>query len=213
MSKTSLLVIHDPFCGWCYGAKPLPRAVADSGVMPVSFVHRALFAEDNAMVNSPALSEKIRQFDARIAAMAGVPFSDVYRARLLDEPGLRHDSWFTALAVQMVRREAPEREHDLLDLMQESRFVSGANLSDKTVLAGILAGFGLTGDLDDPALAEAAQAEKKRGMMLCAQYGSGGVPLFLLVGGAEIMPLNHGDFLGRPSEFAAALTQFLQQMS
>ncbi len=125
MSKTSLLVIHDPFCGWCYGAKPLPRAVADSGVMPVSFVHRALFAEDNAMVNSPALSEKIRQFDARIAAMAGVPFSDVYRARLLDEPGLRHDSWFTALAVQMVRREAPEREHDLLDLMQESRFVSG----------------------------------------------------------------------------------------
>ena len=211
MTETSLLVVHDPFCGWCYGAKPLARAVADAGVLPVRFVHRALFTDGHELANSPAMTAKIKQFDARIGEMAGVPFTDIYRSRLLDSPGLVHDSWLTALAVQMVRYEAAQREHDWLDRMQEARFTKGLDLSDKAVLSELLQAFGVTGDLDDPALEAAARAEQKRGIMLCTQYGSGGVPLMLLVEDGQLQPLQHGDFLGRPTEFATALAQFVQQ--
>ena len=205
----TLIFVHDPMCGWCYGASPLVRAAAAAGIA-LELRHRALFTGANTIPNTAEFAAFVQTHDARIAQLSGVPFSDAYRARIVANRAMVHDSWASALAKQVVDQAAPGRAVDWFLALEKARFEAGEDLADPDVLAGIAAELGLDADafragMAAPATAKAAEAERDAAASLCRRHGSGGVPLFLLESAGRLAPLPHGPFLGDPAGFVRAL--------
>ncbi len=210
----TLTYIHDPLCGWCYAAAPLVAAIAGDPVpgLDLVLIHRALFTGANAMPNTPDFARYAWSNDQRIAHLTGQPFSAAYRDGVLGDRNQAIDSWHTALAKQAVDRMAPGRAPEFLGLMQHARFVAGADLTDRAVLAGLGAGMGLEAGtlaamIEAPATAEAAAAERELAAGLLAKAGHNGVPLLLLDEGQGPQAIDHGRFLGQPAAFRGALAE------
>lgn len=224
----TLAFVHDPLCGWCYGASPLLRAALgagaaegpragqerdeEGGALRLVLLHRALFTGANAHPHEGGFPEYAWANDVRIARVAGVTFSEAYRERVLGNPRLVHDSWNTALAKQVVDRQAPGRGAAWFLAVEEARFSRGEDVTDPGTLARIAAGAAgvepgaFLDAMALPETARAAEAERDRAVDLCRRFGAGGVPLFVLEreGAARAVP--HGPLLGRPEAFARALT-------
>ena len=76
MSTTTLHYIHDPLCGWCYGAAPLVRAARGTARV------QAHGADMMAGAAHRTVTPESRQFamthDRRIAQASGQPFRQGY---------------------------------------------------------------------------------------------------------------------------------------
>ncbi|WP_207477099.1 DsbA family protein [Arenibaculum pallidiluteum] len=206
---TALTFVHDPLCGWCYGASPLVRAAAAAGIV-VSLRHRALFTGANAIPNTAEFAAYAWSHDQRIARLSGVRFSEAYRERIVGNRALIHDSWTTALAKQVVDAQSPDRAVEWFLLVEKARFDEGQDVTDPAVLAGLGTALGIAEDafraaLAAPATAEAARAERDEAAALCMRHGSGGVPLLLAERGGRLLPVPHGSFLGDPEGLVRAL--------
>jgi putative protein-disulfide isomerase len=227
-SAATLAFVHDPLCGWCYGASPLLRAALGAGAAEgpgegagegteggraprLVLLHRALFTGANAHPHEGGFPEYAWANDVRIARVAGVPFSDAYRERVLGNPRLVHDSWNTALAKQVVDREAPGRGAAWFLAVEEARFSRGEDVTAPGTLARLAAeAAGIEPDaflaaMALPETARAAEAERDRAADLCRRFGAGGVPLFVLERGGAARAVPHGPLLGRPEAFVRAL--------
>src|ERR1700712_3499397 len=79
----TLHYVHDPLCGWCYAATPMIDAAAQAGVAIV--LHGGGLWKP-ASHFAPKKRGYIRQSDARIAAMSGMPFGTAYLDGLLKTP-------------------------------------------------------------------------------------------------------------------------------
>ncbi len=210
----TLTYIHDPLCGWCYAAAPLVAAIADDPIagLDLVLVHRALFTGAHAMPHTPEFARYAWSNDQRIAHLTGQPFSDAYRDGVLGNRHQSIDSWNTALAKQAVDAMAPGRAPAYLKLMQHARFVDGADLTDRAVLAGLGAALDLdvatlAGTIAAPATAESAAAERDQATEILARMGHNGVPLLVLDAGNGPRAVDHGRFLGQPAAFRAALAE------
>ena len=69
MTPVTLHYIHDPFCGWCYGAAPLVKAARQ--VLPVRAHGGGMMAGDRRVPVSAALREYVRPHDLRIQQVSG----------------------------------------------------------------------------------------------------------------------------------------------
>ena len=104
-SHATLHYIHDPLCGWCYGAQPLvSAAVAMLGDRLALRLHGgALFAEPQEL--TPAMAEHIVRADERIEEISGQPFGDAERH--VDVRAIRDDRELGPLAAE---RRAADRD-------------------------------------------------------------------------------------------------------
>lgn len=79
---SSITIINDTGCGWCYGASPVFDALVASGAK-VEVLHKHLFAGHNAPRLAVGKGTMIAKADAQIAALTGQVLSEAYTTNIL----------------------------------------------------------------------------------------------------------------------------------
>lgn len=180
----TLLYLHDPLCGWCYGATAGFDALQQQAPhWQVRLLPTGLFAGDPGRRLDPAMEAHIWQADQRIAAMSSMPFSEAYRSQVLRNPSAGFDSGLATLALTAVSRsEAASHERAALKAIQHARWVLGQDVTELPVLAEAVAS--ATGEpaavwlerMAMPALPGATQLRVERAERLMRHFGLQGVP-------------------------------------
>lgn len=182
MAIDHLIYLYDPLCGWCYGAMPAIHALADLGDCIVEPVPSGLFAGTPDKRIDAEMASHIEQADARIAAMSGQRFSDLYRRKVLTNPDMPFDSRPATEALTAVSLWNVTRELDALHALQRERFVAGRDISSRDVIVQALAAS--LGDdaerwrkrLADPQLAIVTDKRVARAKKVMKAIGMHGVP-------------------------------------
>lgn len=191
MAGGTLLYLHDPLCGWCYGATAaldtLQREAPQWQLRPLP---TGLFAGNPRRRLDAAMEAHIWQADQRIASMSGMPFSEAYRQQVLRNPDAGFDSGPATLALAAVAASASSaHERTALKAIQHARWVLGQDITQAGVLADALAV--ATGEpaqawqqrLTNPELPQAAQQRLERAASLMQRFGFQGVPALLVLPG------------------------------
>lgn len=202
--------IHDPLCGWCYGAAPLVAAARK--VLPVQAHGGGMMAGRNARPVTRELRDYVMPHDHRIAEMTGQPFGDHYFNGLLTDTTAVFDSAppiAAVLAVQALRGE--DAALDMLAAIQRAHYQEGLRISDVATLQALAGKLGIDANafseayavVEKQALAQHIEASRE----LLNYVGGRGFPTFVLQVGDTLEVLDIGKWLGRPEEWAAYLQQ------
>lgn len=182
MAVEHLIYVYDPLCGWCYGAMPAIHSLADLEGCIVEPLPSGLFGGDADRRIDAAMVQHIEQADARIAAMSGQRFSDLYRRKVLANPDMPFDSTPATRALTAVSLWNVRRELDGLHALQRERFVAGRDISKPEVIAQALAA-SLGDDIEawltriaDPRAAIATEKRMARAHKVMKSVGVQGVP-------------------------------------
>ena len=156
MTRT-LIYGYDPICGWCYGAAPAVRRVAEA--MPVELAMAGLVVGPR-VGPAAAMEGYVRQASERLRAVTGRAPSEAFYA-WMRAPGAVAASAPPAVAVDAVRRARPEAALAFAHAVTEAHYEDGMDPNEPDAYAPLLAAHApdvALPDLHDPALAEAAFA-------------------------------------------------------
>jgi putative protein-disulfide isomerase len=199
MSTPTLHYIHDPLCGWCYGAAPLVRAARQ--VLPVQ-------AHAGGMMTGAArrpITAELRRFvmahDQQIAQVTGQVFGKAYVDGLLQDTTALLDSAPPTTAV-LAAEQLAQAGLDLLAQLQLAHYRDGRRIADFAVLLDLALAQGLDADTFTAAYrqlqAEATQAHIAESRALLARVGGQGFPTFALETNGQFTRIDIGRFLGQP---------------
>lgn len=205
----TLHYIHDPLCGWCYGAAPLVTAAETVPGLEVALHGGGLFPQPTKL---PAeMRAYIRQADARVAAMSGQPYGAAYLEGLLDDPDLILDSRPPIAAVLAARAVDPALELPMLRAIQRGHWVEGLRVIEPAVLDALAQRIGLPPDAFAAARAQVpVDAHIGATQRLMGRVGAGGFPTFVLEVAEQLLPVPHQRFATAPATFADWLTEELR---
>ncbi|KAF1043491.1 MAG: hypothetical protein GAK35_02188 [Herbaspirillum frisingense] len=206
----ALHYIHDPLCGWCYGAAPLVAAARK--VLPVQAHGGGMMAGRNRRQVNAELRNYVMPHDRRIAQMTGQVFGENYFNGLLTDTGAVFDSAppiAAVLAVQTLKGEAAGL--DMLAAIQRAHYQDGRRISDAATLAELAQQLGVEAEAFAQAMRKVENEELTRHIEasreLLNDVGGRGFPTFVLQRGDTLEVLDTGMWLGRPEEWAAFLRQ------
>jgi putative protein-disulfide isomerase len=209
MSNPVLHYIHDPLCGWCYGAASLVKAAR--AILPVQAHGGGMMAGPNRQPVTPQLRAHVLPHDQRIAQLSGQVFGEAYRDGLLQDGTAVFDSGPPITAVLAAESLQVGAGLDLLARLQTAHYLHGRRIADPSVLQDEAQALGL--DVKAFAVAygacsgEATQAHISSSLALLARAGGRGFPSFVLEQDGALQLLDIGPYLGRPEEWAARLRQ------
>lgn len=203
MSTPTLHYIHDPLCGWCYGAAPLIKAARE--LLPVQ-------AHGGGMMAGPArrpVTAELREFvlphDQRIAQLTGQPFGAAYRDGLLNDISAVLDSQ-SPIAAMLAADALAGHGLDLLARLQTAHYVEGRRIADRPVLVELAAEIGLDREAFADTLREAEDGAVERHIAQTRarmqRLGVQGFPSFVLEDAGGWRRIDIGPFMGRPADFA-----------
>lgn len=202
MSATILHYIHDPLCGWCYGAAPLVKAARE--VLPVRAHGGGMMTGLRRQPVTPQLRDYVMAHDQRIEQMSGQPFGAAYFDGLLRDTSAMFDSEPPTAAVLAADKLAG-RGLDMLARLQIAHYVDGRRIAERSVLtemAGDIgldpAAFSLELDAVEGGLVQAHIADTRQ---LMARLGVQGFPSFALERENGLRVIDAGIFIGRPQAF------------
>lgn len=155
--------LFDPLCGWCYGASPMLERLARLDGLSVALAPTGLFAGEGARPMDAQFAAYAWQNDQRIARLTGQPFTQTYRAHILDRADGLFDSAPATLGIVAVGLSASAGELQALKALQRGRYVEGRDTADLTVVAAIL---------DEAGFAQAAARLRQPDEDLLAAYRS-----------------------------------------
>jgi putative protein-disulfide isomerase len=203
MSDATLHYIHDPFCGWCYGAAPLVKAAR--AVVTVQAHGGGMMAGARRQQVSAQLRDYVLPHDRRIAQLTGQPFGDAYANGLLRDTTAVFDSE-PAIAAVLAAEEVAGRGLDLLARLQEAHYVEGLRIADEAVLVEQASALGIDARAFTEALRRALASEVQAHIAatreLMARTGAQGFPTFVLETEAGFTRVDAASFLGQPQAFA-----------
>lgn len=208
--ETVLHYIHDPLCGWCYGAAPLVAAAR--AVMPVQAHGGGMMAGRNRRRVDAQLRDYVMPHDHRIAQMTGQAFGEPYFNGLLCDTDAVFDSappTAAVLAVQALKGEAAGL--DMLAAIQRAHYQQGRRISEVATLTELAQALGIepaafTAELqrvEQEELANHIEASRE----LLNYVGGRGFPTFVLQRGDTLEVLDTGRWLGKPEEWAKFLRE------
>jgi len=181
MSNATLHYIHDPLCGWCYGASPLVQAARE--VLAVVPHAGGMMTGQRRQRVTPQLRSYVMQHDRRIAQLSGQPFGDAYFEGLLRDADAVFDSEPPITAL-LAADTIGGRGLDLLARLQRAHYVEGRRIADAAVLREMAVDIGLDGDAFDAAYATQrgapTQAHIAASRSLLDRVGGAGFPTFVL---------------------------------
>ena len=210
--NVKLHYIFDPLCGWCYAASPLLAALSERFGSQLELVLHPglLFAQPSDI--APAYREHIVSADRRIAALTGVDFGASYIERVRHMAVLRYHSEPPAAAVLAVMAQQPELGLPMLEAIQRSHYVHGANVSDVATLSALALNLGLDASEFACALPLALAAlpvavdEARR---LLDEVGGSGFPALVLERDSQYLRLDHSSAYGQPQVLVARVAQLM----
>jgi len=202
--------LFDPLCGWCYGAGPVLDQLAQLDDVTLTLAPTGLFAGQGARAMDQHFAAYAWQNDQRIARLTGQPFTEAYRANILGQIGGSFDSAPATLGLVAVGLTAPDRELEVLKLLQRARYVDGRDNSNLQIVADVL---------DEAQFTEAASrvrtpdddlmsAYRKRLQVARAdmvRFGVDGVPALIAGRGTDRQQLNSSLLFGRFELLASQL--------
>lgn len=208
MNDKTLHYIHDPLCGWCYGASPLVQAAR--AVLPVQAHGGGMMAGAQRQPVTPQLRQYVMPHDRRIAQASGQPFGDAYFNGLLCDERAVFDSE-PPIAAMLAADAVAGRGLDLLARAQKAHYVEGRRIADAAVLRELAVDIGLDGPAFDQAFGQLAGAATRthiaESRALLAQVGGQGFPTFVLQSGERFTVVDIGPYLGRVPQWQAWLAQ------
>jgi putative protein-disulfide isomerase len=218
MTTPTLLYIHDPLCGWCYGAAPLVRVAR--GLVPVQAHGGGMMAGDARRPVTAELRQFVVAHDRRIAQASGQPFGQAYTEGLLRDPDAVLDSAPPITAVlaadQLARANGTDGNGaglDMLARVQQAHYVEGRRVAERGVLRELATQLGLDAAAFDTAYAQlegaATQAHIAQSRALLARLGGQGFPTFALAQDGRFTTVDIGRFLGRPQAWRDWLAEQL----
>ena len=198
---TRITYLFDPLCGWCYGASPTIKALAEQPGLAVDLMPTGLFSNPDAPLMDAGFAAYAWANDQRIAKLTGQTFSAEYRTQVLADRTKRMDSGPATLALTAVAMTAPARELDALQAIQAARYVEGRDITSPAVLAQILRDLSLTdaaGRLQAaaPDLLAALRDRVKAADAKMHQFGLNGVPALLVEDGQSQRLIPSGALFG-----------------
>jgi len=207
---TVLHYIHDPLCGWCYGAAPLVAAAR--AVLPVQAHGGGMMAGRNRRRVDAQLRDYVMPHDQRIAQMTGQAFGEPYFNGLLRDTEAVFDSAppiAAVLAVQALKGDAAGL--DMLAAIQRAHYQQGRRISEVATLTELAQALGIepaafTTELErveQDELANHIEASRE----LLNYVGGRGFPTFVLQRGDTLEVLDTGRWLGQPEEWASYLRE------
>lgn len=154
---TTFIYGYDPICGWCYGAAPAVRAVAQ--IMPVRVVMAGLVTGDRV---GPAarMVDYVRNAAIRLEQVTGRAPSPAFYDWMVSTDAIAASAP-PAVAVHAVQQARPEATLSFANAVTEAHYANGMDPNDTAAYAPLLAKHapGVTlPDLHDPDLADAAFA-------------------------------------------------------
>lgn len=192
--------IHDPLCGWCYGAEPLVRSAASIGNLALRLHGGGLWPQPTKLPDD--MRNYIRQADTRIAAMSGQPYGDAYLSGLLVDPELVLESRPTICAVLAAEALDTSKALAMLAGIQHAHYEHGLHVVRQPVLASIAAECGLDSEAFEEASMNVAVDEhiaETRALM--QRVGAAGFPTFVLECDRDLTTVAHHRFAGNPAAF------------
>ena len=204
----SLLYLYDPLCGWCYAATPSIAHLRAAGVA-VTLHPTGLFS-DPGRVMTTDFADYAWKNDQRIAALTGLSFTEAYRRQVLQAQGTAFDSSAATLALTAVAMKEPAQEADALQVLQEARYIAGADITDIETVSAILA----EAEFSTAAAALTTQAEEllssnaervASGAAMMRELGAKGVPTLVLIDGQTRRLLDSQLLYGQPDTLLSHL--------
>jgi putative protein-disulfide isomerase len=208
MSDPTLHYIHDPLCGWCYGAAPLVRVARDT--LRVQAHGAGMMAGAARRAVTPELRQFVMTHDHRIAQASGQPFGQAYFEGLLRDTGAVLDS-APPITAMLAAAEQDGTGLDMLSRLQQAHYVEGRRIADLAVLEQLAAALGL--DVEAFGIAyqrlqgAATQAHIEQSRALLRRIGGQGFPTFALEREARFTLVDIGPYLGQPEAWRSWLTQ------
>ena len=203
MSTAILHYIHDPLCGWCYGAAQLVTSA--SAILTVQPHGGGMMAGPRRQRVSSQLRDYVMPHDRRISQLTGQPFGQAYFDGLLRDTTAVFDSE-PPIAAMLAAQALAGRALDLLARLQTAHYVEGRRIAERGVLIEQAAAIGLAPESFASELQKvegtAVQAHIADTRALMLRVGVQGFPSFVLEIDGRWIPLEHGTFLGQPAEFA-----------
>ncbi|GAA4025697.1 DsbA family protein [Hymenobacter glaciei] len=140
-----LLYLHDPLCGWCYGASPAITELqaAFAGRLEVSVLCGGMVVGDDAGPISETW-DYLRQSLDEVEAVTGVQFGEGFRA-LGDAGTYRYDSEPPSRAIVAFRQitQDPARTVAFAHAVQQALFRDGHDLNEVCTYNVLLESFGV----------------------------------------------------------------------
>lgn len=153
-----LIYGYDPICGWCYGAVPAVRAVAE--IIPVKLVMAGLVT--GARVGPASEMEGyVRQASQRLKAVTGRAPSEAF-FQWMARPGSIAASAPPAVAVHAVLQGSPDNACNFAHAVTEAHYEQGMDLNDPDAYRPLLERYAPTiqlPDIHDPQHANVAFRE------------------------------------------------------
>lgn len=211
MSPTTLHYIHDPLCGWCYGAAPLVRVARD--MLPVQAHGGGMMAGAARRAVTAELRQFVMTHDRRIAQASGQPFGPGYFEGLLRDADAVLDSAPPITAV-LAADELAGAGLDMLARLQQAHYVEGQRIAELAVLKRLAAELGMDAEAFGSAFERlqgaATQAHIEQSRALLARVGGRGFPTFALERDGHFTVADIGPYLGRPEAWQAWLAEQLR---
>ncbi|MDO8344893.1 MAG: DsbA family protein [Cellvibrio sp.] len=210
--SAKLHYIFDPLCGWCYAASPLLTALKDRFGDELELVfHPGLLFAAPREIDQP-YRDHIISADLRIAALAGVEFGAAYIKRVRTAPVLRYHSELPAAAVMAINALNPARGLRMLELIQQSHYQQGEDVSDMTILSQFAQTLGVAVKdfaqaLENIQHSLPSMAIEARNLMQAV--GGNGFPTLVLEQDGELQKLDHSSAYGKPYLLANRVAQFV----
>lgn len=181
----TLHYIYDPLCGWCYGAAPLVKAVAQLPGLALQLHGGGMFAGSARRRVTPELQAYVAPHDRRIAELSGQPFGSAYTEGLLKDLDAVLDSGPPITAVLAAQQlNGAQAGLAMLSRIQEAHYVEGRRVAEAQVLQALAEALGLAAEAFAQAFAalsgEATQAHLADTRRLMQQARVQGFPSLLL---------------------------------
>jgi len=209
-SDPVLHYFYDPLCGWCYASESLIDVARDIPGLRIELHGGGLIP--NPVRLPEAKRKQVRVADGRIHDLTGQIFGPAYLDGLLDHPDSIWHSPPTIAAVLAAQTMVESQAFPMIAAIQKAHYVDGRRVVDVNVLTDIAASIGLNEREFRTQYQSASVTEHiETSQEMMHRFGLRGFPTFVLERAGRLARLQHEPLYGKPGEFKALLTSFLEQ--
>jgi len=203
--KTVIHYIHDPLCGWCYGAHALVDALYNRvpGKYDIVLHGGGLFPKAPLSATQRGF---IRSADARIGKLTGQTFGAAYLDGLLNDADTVYDSAMPIRAILAADLVEAGSGLPMLKALQRAHYRSGLSIAQKATIDAVANGVGLDATRFDIAFNQIGESELAQHLgqtqKLMRTVDAQGFPTFVIQAGERFERVPHDRFYGDPAKFA-----------